>query len=125
MAKTVIAVTPERRHRDHVLASLANRYKVWPVADGDSVWRLLEEGVRPQLIICPVRFDGFSVLTFRAQLATSPSARYLPLLVYATRAQRSTDEVPLRVADRVIASPIDEFELRRATEELLGSPTVL
>lgn len=125
MAKTVIAVTPERRHRDLVLASLAKRYKVWPVTDSDGVFRLLEEGIQPQLIICPVRFDGFSVLTLRAQLATSPVARYVPLLVYATRAQQTTEEVPLRVADRVIASPIDDFELRRATEELLGSPTIL
>lgn len=125
MAKTVIAITPARELRDRVLSSLGRRYKVWPVAGGEGVWRLMEEGIRPQLLVCPVRFDGASVLTFRARLMGMPAGRFVPIVVYATDRERSTEEVPLRVADRVVGAPIDEMELRRAAEDLLGAPTIL
>ncbi len=122
MPKTVLAVTPDAETKAVVREALRHRYSVWTASSRNKALQYLREGVTPQLVISPLRFENATVLTFRQEVCTFPRLKRVPFLVYADVHEQAVYAGQLRAAERVLDYPFDSIRLASAVDALLSKP---
>lgn len=92
---------------DDAREGLAMMFKLagWPVceaADGAAALRLLEEGVRPRVILLDINMSGMDGVGFRKRQRAVPEFAAIPTIVIS-----GDDQHPLRDELPTILKPVD------------------
>ena len=78
--------------------------------------------VRPRLVILDVMLPAQSGLEVLAALRADPRLAQTPVLVLTARGTAGRGAIVPEGADRVMAKPFDNDDLRRVVSEMLGQP---
>jgi hypothetical protein len=113
MAKTIIAVM--RTQGDVRLArqALAQHYKLWTCSSIARVLEMLDEGIRPQLIVSPfVRNEVNSLFNHK-------DLQGVPILLYAEPNDIAAYQGEMKRAAALVHYPISEFTLLSTADKFL------
>ncbi|NHF74273.1 response regulator transcription factor [Paracoccus xiamenensis] len=78
--------------------------------------------LRPRLVILDVMLPAQSGLEVLAALRAHPDIAATPVLMLTARGSTGRGAITAEGADRVMAKPFDNDDLRRAVSEMLGQP---
>lgn len=87
---------------------------------GQALARIAE--LRPRLVILDVMLPAQSGLEVLAALRADPTLAATPVLMLTARGTAGRGAMTPEGADRVMAKPFDNDELRRVVSEMLGPP---
>lgn len=91
----------------------------WPEG-GEAMARVRE--LRPKLVILDVMLPTRSGLEILQALRADPSLAKTPVLLLTARGTTGRTGIEPCAADRVLAKPFDNAELRRIVADMLGQP---
>ncbi|SDD28638.1 Response regulator receiver domain-containing protein [Paracoccus isoporae] len=78
--------------------------------------------LRPKLIVLDVMLPARSGLEVLEALRADHALRHLPVLMLTARGMSGRGGISSSKADRVLAKPFDNDELRRIVRDMLGAP---
>ncbi len=93
--------------------ALAKHYKLWTCSSISGATELLEEGIRPQLIVSPF------VKTEINQLFNHTDLQDIPILLYAEPTDIASYQKEMKPAAGVLHYPISEFLLLSTVDKFL------
>jgi PleD family two-component response regulator len=113
MAKTILAIFDKASDVKLVRHTLANEHRVWNCPSIKRALELIEEGLRPQMVLTPYIPDETEKLFVHKELQISP------ILIYAEPKNIAKYQHQMRRARAVIHYPINEFALQRDVERYI------
>lgn len=78
--------------------------------------------LQPRLVILDVMLPARSGIEVLAGLRADPAIARIPVLLLTARGLTDGQAAVSNMADRILAKPFDNAELRRSVAEMLGAP---
>lgn len=122
MPKTVLAVDDDAQTLALIRSTLQRRYKVWTFSDPYKALASVQEGVKPQLVLCNYRLFGMIGSDFRSQLRSHPLMAKVPFVFLLNLSQRSEAKALNERGDRFLQLPLSEVELVALVDHYLAVP---
>jgi hypothetical protein len=113
MAKTIIAVMKTPGDVRLARQALAQHYKLWTCGSIARVLEMLNEGIRPQLVVSPF------VRNEMASLFDHKDLQGVPILLYAEPNDLAAYQGEMKRAAALLHYPISEFTLLSTVDRFL------
>ncbi|MBS3966672.1 MAG: response regulator [Truepera sp.] len=122
MPKTVLAVDDDAQTLQLIRSALQRRYKVWTFSDPYKALASVQEGVRPQLVLCNHQLFGMTGSEFRSQLRSHLLMGKVPFVFLLNLSERSEAKALNERGDRFLQLPLSEVELVALVDHYLAVP---
>jgi PleD family two-component response regulator len=122
MPKTVLAVDDDAQTLAQIRSALQRRYKVWTFSDPYKALTSVQEGVKPQLVLCNYRLFGMTGSEFRSQLRSHLLVGKVPFVYLLSLSERNQAESLSAQGDRFLQLPLSEAELVALVDHYLAVP---
>jgi len=119
MAKTILALLPERRDQQLAREALGRRYHLWLAKARNRALDIVRQGITPQLILAPMKSGDTTFLSLKEELSFLSPFKRAPFLIYVTEEERLIYAAQLRKADRIMPYPFTDIALLTAVDALL------
>jgi len=120
MPKTVLAVDDDAQTLQLIRSALQRRYKVWTFSDPYKALASVQEGVKPQLVLCNYRLFGMTGSEFRSQLSSHLLIGKVPFVYLLSLSERNRAESLSAQGDRSLQLPLSEAELVALVDQYLA-----
>ena len=122
MPKTVLAVDDDAQTLQLIRSALQRRYKVWTFSDPYKALASVQEGVKPQLVLCNYRLFGMTGSEFRSQLLSYPLMSKAPFVYLLSFSERNRAESLSAQGEHSLQKPLSEAELVALVDRYLAVP---
>ncbi len=124
MPKTVLAVADDTQTLQAIRGALQHRYKVWTFRDPYKALASVQEGIKPQLVLCGYQLFGMTGSEFRSQLRGRPRLGEAPFVFLLSLSERNRAESLRAQGDHFLflQLPLSKLELIALVDRYLALP---
>lgn len=112
MAKTILAIL-DKASDVKLVRQVLNEQRIWNCQSTQKALELMEEGLRPQMVLSPY-LPGQTEILFE-----HPHLQLAPIILYAEPRDIAKYQHQMRRARAIIHYPINEFALQRDIERYI------